>query len=250
VAAIALSKRVSNELGEGGPGGLVGYRIGGESKPGFAIDFCSTGYFLQLLVNAPAELGRYSHVILDEVHERSAESDLLCFVVRRLVSGPAKGIRIVVMSATVNMALFSNYFSRLVDTGEKPAEVFVGKKCYPVAEYFLDELLEGFPDLRCGMEIQHRLQDSFPQMGAKGGFKGGKQRKVRVDPRHCEKFNNLINDVLRVLGKGGTTIICFLPGIAEITAVWQEARLLQDGGHRGYATAFHDTTGGAASSFC
>jgi HrpA-like RNA helicase len=227
VAAVSLARRVAHELGEHGPGGLVGHRIGGDSTPGFAIDFCSTGYFLQLLVNAPAELGRYSHVVLDEVHERSAESDLLCFVVRRLVSGPHKGVRIVIMSATVNMALFSSYFSRLVDTGEKPAEVFVGKKCFPVAEYFLEELVDAFPNFRCGHEISQRIHELFPEAIKKAN---SWSKKSRIDARHVEKFNNIVVDILRCLARGGSTIVVFLPGIAEITTVWQEARLLQDGG--------------------
>jgi HrpA-like RNA helicase len=131
------------------------------------------------------------------------------------------------MSATVNMALFSSYFSRLVETGDKPAEVFVGKKCFPVAEYFIEELAEAFPNFRCGHEISQRIAELFPE-----GFnkKNSWSKKGRIDARHVEKFNNIVCDILRCLHKGGSTIVVFLPGIAEITTVWQEARLLQDGG--------------------
>ena len=70
VAALNLAGRVAEELGEA-VGRTVGYRIGGESRPGQHIDFCTVGYVLQLFLNAPEEFGSYTHVVLDEVHERS-----------------------------------------------------------------------------------------------------------------------------------------------------------------------------------
>ena len=99
VAALNLAKRVAQEMGESGPGGTVGYRIGGENVPGSHIDFCTVGYLLQLFLNQPEEFGRYSHIVLDEVHERSAENDMLCLVVRMLVSKSYPDVRVVVMSA-------------------------------------------------------------------------------------------------------------------------------------------------------
>ena len=91
----------------------VGYRIGGESKSGEFVEYCSTGYLLQLLVNSPSQIGRYTHVVLDEVHERSAESDMLCLVVRLLARVGDSQIRIVVMSATLQAELFARYFAQL-----------------------------------------------------------------------------------------------------------------------------------------
>mmetsp|Transcript_83178 Transcript_83178/g.144545 ORF Transcript_83178/g.144545 Transcript_83178/m.144545 type:complete len:1333 (-) Transcript_83178:254-4252(-) len=235
VACLSLAWRVAEELGESGIGGTVGFRIGGESRRGNNIDFCSTGYFLQLLINSPQSLSSYTHVILDEVHERTAESDLLCFVTRRLLSGQNKGVRLVIMSATVNMQLFTKYFSRLVDTGSSPAVVNVGKKCFPVTEYWLEEISGAFPKFREIDKVAKVMKDGFPSHAPnKGKGKWGQQQQKqqwRIDTRHVEKFNQVLIDLLWCLAQGGSTIIIFLPGIAEITALWQETRTLMDGGH-------------------
>ncbi|CAE8724540.1 unnamed protein product, partial [Polarella glacialis] len=53
VAALNLANRVAQELGEDGTGTTVGYRIGGDTVVGEHIDFCTTGYLLQLFLNAP-----------------------------------------------------------------------------------------------------------------------------------------------------------------------------------------------------
>jgi hypothetical protein len=54
-------------------------------------------------------LAGVSHVIVDEVHERSEDSDFLLMVLRDLLPHHPK-LRVVLMSATMNAALFSTYF--------------------------------------------------------------------------------------------------------------------------------------------
>ena len=60
-----------------------------------------------------------------QVHERSVDTDLLCFFAKRLmVSHP--DLRLVVMSATLSARLVSNYY------GLNTLPLFVGSKRFPV----------------------------------------------------------------------------------------------------------------------
>ena len=51
------------------------------------------------------------HVIVDEVHERSVDSDLLLLLLRDLLRRPeGAALRVVLMSATADAAAFAAYF--------------------------------------------------------------------------------------------------------------------------------------------
>ena len=52
--------------------GEVGYRVGmdGSSSASTRLTFVTAGWLLMRLAHAPDALSRYSHVVLDEVHER------------------------------------------------------------------------------------------------------------------------------------------------------------------------------------
>jgi HrpA-like RNA helicase len=103
LAAMSLAERVASEL-RTDVGGLVGYRIRGESRtsPRTALSFVTTGVLLRQLEEDP-ELCRMSHVIVDEVHERSVDTDLLLLALRRAIARGTTA-KVVLMSATVDAA--------------------------------------------------------------------------------------------------------------------------------------------------
>lgn len=110
IAAISIAKRVAQERGWD-VGGLVGYQIGLDSKStsDTRIHYVTTGVLLQKLVNAKT-MNEYTHVILDEVHERGQEMDFLLLVVKRLLYTVSPGVKVVLMSATFNSKAFADYF--------------------------------------------------------------------------------------------------------------------------------------------
>ena len=72
---------------------------------------CALGVLLRRMLGDPS-LAATSHVIVDEVHERSVDSDMLLLLLRDLVvSGRAPQLRIILMSATADAELFARYFT-------------------------------------------------------------------------------------------------------------------------------------------
>ena len=88
--------------------GEVGYRVGmdGSSSASTRLTFVTAGWLLMRLAHAPDALSRYSHVVLDEVHERDMDMDLLFLLLRKQLPKFPK-LKIVLMSATVSAALLA-----------------------------------------------------------------------------------------------------------------------------------------------
>lgn len=88
ISAMSIANRVSYEMGDRSTGtknSLVGYQIRLESKVSDenVVIFCTTGILLRRL-ESDRTLQGVTHVIVDEVHERSIESDFLLIILKRL----------------------------------------------------------------------------------------------------------------------------------------------------------------------
>ena len=136
IAALALAERVASERGGGKAGGVVGYAVRLESKVTRDVTrllFCTTGVLLQRLRTDPT-LRELSHVVIDEVHERSLDSDFLLIVLRdALAANP--NLRVVLMSATLNAAGFAAYFGGA-------AMLHIPGRTFPIDDYFLEDAIE------------------------------------------------------------------------------------------------------------
>ncbi|KAG6873855.1 hypothetical protein C0995_010467 [Termitomyces sp. Mi166 len=108
LSAISVAARVSAERFEDGS---VGYAIRGESKQDekTKILFCTTGVVLRRLGSGD-NLDGISHVVVDEVHERSVDGDFLLLELKELLKRHAS-LKIVLMSATINHETFVEYFN-------------------------------------------------------------------------------------------------------------------------------------------
>lgn len=86
IAAISVSRQVNKERGWKN-GLLVGYQVGRKKDydPNTTkILYCTTGILLQKIIKAKS-LSEFTHIILDEVHERSLEMDFLLLVIKKLL---------------------------------------------------------------------------------------------------------------------------------------------------------------------
>jgi ATP-dependent RNA helicase DHR2 len=120
VAAVSLARRVAQEagspLGAASPASTVGYsvRFDANASPGTRIKFLTEGMLLQEMLRDPLLLA-YSVVVVDEVHERSVNVDLLLGFLRNLVVNGEKArngrrLKVVVMSATADVDALVEFF--------------------------------------------------------------------------------------------------------------------------------------------
>ncbi|XP_015196359.2 probable ATP-dependent RNA helicase DHX34 isoform X1 [Lepisosteus oculatus] len=110
IACISLAKRVSFEsLNQ--YGSKVGYQIRFESTrtPATKLVFLTEGLLLRQ-IQQDGVLDRYQVLIVDEVHERHLHCDFLLGVLRSLLL-QRSDLKLILMSATINLKLFSGYFS-------------------------------------------------------------------------------------------------------------------------------------------
>lgn len=109
VAAVTIAQKVADEQGSE-LGEKVGYSIRFDdcSKPHTQIKFVTDGVLLRECMG-DAKLSRYNVVILDEVHERSLQTDILMGLLRN-IQEIREDLRIVIMSATLQTELFSQFF--------------------------------------------------------------------------------------------------------------------------------------------
>ncbi|KAI8061084.1 P-loop containing nucleoside triphosphate hydrolase protein [Gongronella butleri] len=134
ISAIGVAERVAAERCES-IGDTVGYAIRGETKVSKAtrLQFVTTGVLLRRLQSDPMLQG-ISHIMVDEVHERSVDSDFLLVLLRELMQ-KRKDIKIVLMSATINQELFSDYF------GGSPCLTIPGFT-HPVQDFYMEDVLQ------------------------------------------------------------------------------------------------------------
>ena len=135
ISAISVAERVAYERGEQ-IGQTVGYQIRLESKvsPKTALLYCTNGVLLRLLMTGHKALANVTHVIMDEIHERDKFSDYLLICLRDQLKS-YKNLRVVLMSAALNIDLFRDYF------GNCPI-IHIPVMCHKVEEYFLEDVLE------------------------------------------------------------------------------------------------------------
>lgn len=160
ISAVSVAERVADERNER-VGGVVGYQIRLENKISSStrLTFCTTGILLRRLYSDPL-LDSLTHLIIDEVHERSEESDFLLLILKEVLR-KRPTLKVVLMSATLNAKLFSEYFNGA------PVLSIPGRT-FPVQQIFLEEILErsGFvlePDSQYCKKISKKDEEQLMQ---------------------------------------------------------------------------------------
>ncbi|CAG4957696.1 unnamed protein product [Colias eurytheme] len=210
IAAISIAKRVAQERGWD-VGGIVGYQVALENRTSndTRISYVTTGVLLQKLVNAK-NMNEYTHIILDEVHERGQEMDFLLLVVKKFLYTVSPRVKVILMSATFNVQTFGDYFSLPCPTTKQPMSMCVrvqsGKSRYTTKIFYLNQLnkfgsipqQQGSPEIAPDMNhLVVKLVNAFENIDKKEEF---------------EKDDISEEDL--------PSILIFLPGINEIEELY------------------------------
>ena len=203
ISAMSLAQRVAEEriekLGE-----TVGYSVRLDHRFGerTRLLFCTTGVLLRRLTT-DTELKGVTHIVLDEVHERDLESDFLLLILREALL-ERNDLRVVIMSATLQVDLFSDYFRNFTMDLENTSDgaINVGKaaltpqcisiegRTFAVSEFYLDEIIKETEFMEsesasnssdgkdCVDEVVH---------GEENGFDGVQEEGDKVDKTQCLK---------------------------------------------------------------
>lgn len=197
ISAVSVAHRVAQEMGPALKRS-VGHQVRLESRPpeqsGGAMLFLTVGVLLRKLQSNPSLKG-ISHVVVDEVHERDINTDLLLALLRSsLKENP--DLRIVLMSATGDKRRLAQYF------GGCPV-LDVPGFMHPVRGRYLEEVLT---EMGRPLPVHNR-----PLTDKQGG-------KAEVAPDL-----DLVADVIEHIDKNGEpgAVLCFLPG-------WQDIKAVQD----------------------
>ncbi|KAL0357191.1 UNVERIFIED_CONTAM: DExH-box ATP-dependent RNA helicase DExH7, chloroplastic [Sesamum calycinum] len=225
IAAISVAERVADERCESSPGNdsLVGYQVRLDSARNerTKLLFCTTGILLRMIsvsslisfmqqtdfdpvihvTDGNRDLADISHVIVDEVHERSLLGDFLLIVLKNLIEkqstrGKSK-LKVILMSATVDSHMFSQYF------GNCPVVTAQGRT-HPVSTQFLEDIHEN---------LSYRLASDSPA-SISYGIAGIEKRRLNEDIIDYDLLEDLVCHVDQTYPVGA--ILVFLPGVAEI----------------------------------
>ena len=219
ISALGLADRVADERCVR-VGGEIGYSIRGESKTSkeTRVTFVTTGVLLRRLQTSGgrvedviASLEDVSHVVIDEVHERSLDTDFLLTLLREVLRVRKDMLKLILMSATLDAQTFMHFFA---SEGLSVGAVEISGRTFPVEDYYLEEIIRytGFvtPEGH-GVVGEEEMKKAIQKMGSRINY-DLLSKAVECIDLELDLDNN----------PGG--ILIFLPGVAEINST---CRILQ-----------------------
>ncbi|KAL1640105.1 hypothetical protein SLS58_007219 [Diplodia intermedia] len=231
ISAISLAQRVSEELGEnkndvGTSRSLVGYAIRLESHMAAStrLVYATVGIVLRMLESSKG-LSDITHLVIDEVHERSIDTDFLLIVLRALMVRRPE-LKVILMSATVDADRFSKYL-------DGAPIVTVPGRTFPVQTKFLEDAIElthydvktqknSYADQEAAEDDEDSAEGNKSGTGGNlQGYSAATRNALKEYDEYRIDYELIIRLLERVAYDPGYTpyskaILVFLPGIAEI----------------------------------
>ena len=203
ISAISIAKRVAQERLED-VGDSVGYMVRLDVKTGKSLNFMTSGLLFRL-IRADFHLLEYSHIILDEVHERDIYTDLLLALLRDLLK-LRSDLKLIVMSATMHASTFSSYF-------DGAPVIHCNKGIYPVDIRFLEDISSL---AKAKKIITASTMNLCPAPELLSGSKSGTSLIRATTSIDYRLLTFLVEHVVSNEDVKGSCVLIFLPGWGEI----------------------------------
>lgn len=94
-------------------GGLVGYKVGLDkcnASKDTRLLYVTTGVLIKMLIGKK-RMDEWTHIVIDEVHERDKDMDFLFLLTRKFLTSNSQNVKIILMSATMNPEKLQAYYS-------------------------------------------------------------------------------------------------------------------------------------------
>ncbi|GAB1597821.1 ATP-dependent RNA helicase DHX29-like [Argonauta hians] len=251
ISAVSLANRVSEELGDNPPGSadsFCGYRIRFESRcsPATCLAYCTTGVVLRQLHSDPT-FKNVTHIIVDEVHERTVQSDFLLIILKRLLAN-RDDLKVILMSATIDCNRISDYFNHCpiikIPGRTFPVDIFYLEDVIEMNDYVLEEdspycipvsmlrdeqktsvEVTGAGGIKHKSDVYWSKEDIIDTSGLDRD-KYSKRTRLTVTRMKPHKINlELILHLLNYITDSGEiadgAILIFLPGLANIQELYE-----------------------------
>ncbi|UKZ81071.1 hypothetical protein TrVFT333_008839 [Trichoderma virens FT-333] len=174
------------------------------------------------------DLGEVTHLVLDEVHERSIDSDFLLIVLKRLLKR-RKDLKVILMSATVDAERFSAYL------GGAPV-LNVPGRTFPVMVRYLEDAVEltGYAPNNSESDRLVDLDDDAVETEVEGlksemaQSLAGYSTRTKTVLAQMNEYQIDLDLIVELIARVSTdeslqqysnAVLVFLPGIADIRSL-------------------------------
>ncbi|SCP04283.1 ATP-dependent RNA helicase DHX57, putative [Plasmodium ovale] len=268
IACISLS-RILSEITNETLGDRIAYRISGESlynSKRTLITYTTIGYLFKLLLHHKHIYKKFTHVIIDEIHDRSILLDIVLLFVKLYLHNKKKEesvFKLIIMSATMQGDLYYSYFKH---ENIKMDTIFVGTKIYHVDTLYIEDVIsysrgegnvsyeneieeqnanEKVIDFILRKKRQQNLYLSSDSHALLSKIKNEYGRTIRMflnrspvsqdkdisvdDVMPANAFSNVSNlclELVRSLCFAGESVLIFLPGMQDINDLYHQLSMI------------------------
>ena len=208
IAAVSISKRLAEEMEEQ-LGKKIGFHV--SMNPNFSNDTKilveTTGIFLEELIHKNME---YTHIIIDEVHERDIYIDLVLALLKwYFEQNPRSKIKIILMSATIKENEFARYLKN-INGGDIPI-IRIEESPHQINSFGLDSI---YMNIKNDKNISKELKEEIVLGSSIFG------NMMKDNPCFIKELFPICASIIEKISEENFSnkngILIFVPGLGEI----------------------------------